>query len=1471
MVAMSPATARAQPQAGGQDRWAALREQQAAHWTNEEGLPQAAVTALAQDSLGFLWVGTQGGLARFDGQRFRAFTADPGNPDALPDGWVTTLFVDRQGDLWVGTAGGAVLRHLPDSGLFARLPGTPEASPVTGIAEDGDGRLFVGTRNGLLVREQGSAELSPVPGALGSRQVLGLAWTGERRLLVGTAAGLFRQTPQGAFVPVDGPWRNGGLEVAIAPPLPEGQVWGRYVRDSTMTLFRLDASGVLAGSVDLPEEVTRRVAGNLAAASLGDGRTLVYPGSGTPLLLRDGKAPEPAVPPWSRRALAETRALLRDRSGLVWVGSSTGLRRINPANAAFAPLRPWAGTLPDGAGGEVTATLPWQGGLLVAVQGVGINHLDPIGGLQPLLGVGRGGLPAEATVHRLLALDDAIVAATDRGLFRFVPGNGVGQGTGEMVGMPGLGPGIPVNDVARLGNTLYVATAGRGVWVTDTGLSTGRPLAESLRSQDIQALHADPGGRLWIGGRQGFWLFRQADGVLAPLPRDPADPSALPPAPVTAIATDGEGRLWVGTQGAGVAQQVGWKGNRPLFRRLDRASGFPLDGVADILPDCDGKVWVAGDGLARIDPATLETRRFGRDDGVPGRALQPLSASRTGGCELAFGQAGGVLLVRPDQVGTWAYQPPVLLLGAWVDGRPAPPGDRLTLLPGSRGFEVEFAALDYAGPGSLRYRHRLEGFDPDWVPSGAERRRATYTNLSPGDYRLRVEATNKDGIWSPAALTLAVRVLPAWYQTAQAQVAGTLLGSGLLAWLWVALSRRRTLALVRRKRELEALVAQSTTELRFQAARLAAANTALVKVGDLGREVAASLELEEVCRVLHERLAESTQVDIFGVALLDRARQRLSYVYYMEHDHRESPSYPLDHPTSLAARCLREGAEVMILDGVEAGNAPQHTLQAKTVVFRPLVHQGQTYGCITIQSQKADAFDEQALEMFRSAATFAAGAIANALAFGRVEAAEAAIRSLMDNVDQGLLTIGPDLAVGDQCSAACAPILGRQPAGRAIDQLLYPGGGGQAADLRATLASIFRETRDFTRQLKLGLLPTEFMIGKRTVQAVYKWLPDTGRLMLVLSDVTENRILAEAVERERRRLEMIVLAVSESREFIDLVQDYQDFITRQLPGLIAAVGDGGGELEMRELYRRIHTYKGLLNQFSFQHSPRTLHQVEERLAKEKDWNLFRARFVLQPERLTTELEHDLSSIESTLGEGYLRSGGVVNLPTDRVRALEEMAHRLLAGEAWRAGPPELRRLLLALVDLRSLDLRASLSLHVRAAQALAERLEKDLAPIYVQGESVLLPPDRYADFLRSLVHVFRNAVDHGIESPDERLEAGKPAAGHITCSIRDVGNELELSIGDDGRGIDRAALEGKLAAVGLDAAGWSLADLVFHEGLSSRDQATEISGRGIGLAAVRAELERVGGRVMVSSEPGQGTLFLFHIPQVRRQSDPMAA
>jgi signal transduction histidine kinase/CheY-like chemotaxis protein len=259
--------------------------------------------------------------------------------------------------------------------------------------------------------------------------------------------------------------------------------------------------------------------------------------------------------------------------------------------------------------------------------------------------------------------------------------------------------------------------------------------------------------------------------------------------------------------------------------------GLPNANLDSLLMGKDGFVWAStDDGLARIDPRSLAVKRIQAADGVYFATYWTHSGAATPQGELVFGALGGITVVRPDAYRPRASTPPMAVTRVELGGKPAPApvvadsGELrpLVVAPDANSLTVEFAALDYAAPETVRYSYRLDGYDQHWMETDAAHRTAAYTNLPPGRYKLRLRGTGPDGRWMSRTLDLPVQVLPAWWQTGLfrlAVVAAALVVSAALVY-W------RTSAQRRHRCRLERLVEERTAQLREQTELALAANQA---------------------------------------------------------------------------------------------------------------------------------------------------------------------------------------------------------------------------------------------------------------------------------------------------------------------------------------------------------------------------------------------------------------------------------------------------------------------------------------------------------------------------------------------------------------------------------------------------------------------------------------------------------------------
>jgi PAS domain S-box-containing protein len=485
------------------------------------------------------------------------------------------------------------------------------------------------------------------------------------------------------------------------------------------------------------------------------------------------------------------------------------------------------------------------------------------------------------------------------------------------------------------------------------------------------------------------------------------------------------------------------------------------------------------------------------------------------------------------------------------------------------------------------------------------------------------------------------------------------------------------------------------------------------------------------------------------------------------------------------------------------------------------------------------------------------------------EARREQVASLLDNSGQGFLSFGSDLVVEAECSRACEAMLGMSPAGRNAAEVFFHDDPAKADLFCTTISSVLAESDSSIRESMLSLLPAEILRDDVLLKAEYKAL-DNGKFMVVLTDITAEHRMAAMLQSERSHLELIVKAVSDSRNFFDTINGFRDFLAMDLPRLLN--GAVAPRVIAKELYREIHTYKGLLNQFSFPSTPGVLHEIESGLsgALSLGDGLTAGKLsdLVPPAALQISFDTDLAILSSALGEEFLAHGESFILSESQALQLEKLAARLLRGETIDTSVAEIRHLLTEVGTLRKVSFRDVLTGFDGLVTQTAQSLEKEVAPIVVVGGAdVWIDPQAYRPFLRSLVHVFRNAVTHGIESPETRWEAEKDDAGKITCSVAVTDQAIKLSIADDGGGIDHETLRQRVVAAGI----YSVSDvralpddeitrLIFMDNISTQQEVTALAGRGVGLAALLSETINMGGEVVVKTVAGQGTEFLFTLP-----------
>ena len=702
------------------------------NWSTVDGLPDTTVRAITQDRDGYLWVGTAGGIARFDGIRFRSFTT--GNTPALVSDSIYDLAEDGAGRLWFATTHGLAVRENDGFRWYDATDG-PGRTSVFGIAADRSGRVWVQARNGIL-RHDGN-RFEPI---LVDPSVLQFIVDPSGQIWAGGPKGVGRWNGT-SFDPVPGTASVDSMTVD-----GKGRIW--------MLRFPNDLSVLEAGKVRPMPSPGPGWFQALSALPSGDVWVGARVGNES-VRYRDDAVHR--VDASDGLHGARPICFFEDRGGSLWIGANRGgLFRLREPRLKLYKT----GTdLPPGAVLSVAADS--AGTIHIGTMGAGLLSFDG-NRFQPL-SVGDPLSPLFLATSVVGALGGGVWTGVQYGSLR----RWTDQGLSEPVGRP-VGTRALLKD--RSGR-LWRGTFSSGLDCHESGVIRTYTTTNGLSSDSITALAEARDGLIWAGTEQG--LHRIEDTKITRF--GVAD--GLGHAWVRSLCVDSQGVLWVGTAGGGLSA---WKEDR--FVTLGVTHGLPNARVDLLLDDGHQNLWVGTpSGLMRLSLAdlrqfvlgkvrTVHGALFGAEDGLPvpqfGTGFHPAAVAAPDG-KLWFCSDSGVVMIDPARLHDPAPAPKVHIEEVWTDGTRVPPvlaRREVVLPPGSERLEIFYTGLEFSAPDRVRFRYRLEPYDEDWVDAQGQRS-ARYSKLKPGTYRFRVDAANNDGTWSAPLDGLTVTVEPEFWQT----------------------------------------------------------------------------------------------------------------------------------------------------------------------------------------------------------------------------------------------------------------------------------------------------------------------------------------------------------------------------------------------------------------------------------------------------------------------------------------------------------------------------------------------------------------------------------------------------------------------------------------------------------------------------------------------------------------------------------
>jgi signal transduction histidine kinase/ligand-binding sensor domain-containing protein/CheY-like chemotaxis protein/HPt (histidine-containing phosphotransfer) domain-containing protein len=753
------------------------------NWQIPDGLPQSSAQAVARTPDGYLWIGTQEGLARFDGIHFTVFDSD--NEPAIPSKNITALFTDRTGHLWIGTRSGVAVFA---AGHFGAVQGEGAVAHayVRAMAQGAGNRVWVGTENGLFKIDDGHASAFAAADGLSDSRVRALLEDRDGSLWVGTESGLMR-------------WNGNHFETL------------HFARDDheSATALLADTDGTVWVGTD-SGALYRTVSGHFAEVA-PPGRL----GSGIRVLMRDREGSlwiatrGGGLVRWhdggfdvlngEKFADTDLRSVLEDDEGSLWIGSyGSGLLRMRDVKFVSA------GHAEGLQGDSLWSITPRKaGGVWVGADGGVSSYAD--GRFQHIAGP-RG---HENVAARAVLEDDA------QNLWVGTEGAGVYR-----VGLDGTkvfnrGAGLSGDTVAALmqdsRGRIWVGTSDGLDRIEHDQVTSMLSLLPGTSRASVHLIYQDRGGRIWVGTEtQGLFII-DANGTQHLTRGD-----GLPADWVISIYEDARGLIWLGTtDGLAVWNHGRVTSLAPLAAPLRET-------IMQMLEDGSHHLWLSTNkGLMSVPLAALDAALaqgtpplfhvYGLVEGL--RSAEFDGGNTSPGCrtpdgKLWFPGIHDLVSFDPEHVRLNKVPPLVHLERVLVDGVSLPLEDGVAVPAGRHQWEFQYTSLSLLAPQRTTFRYRLEGFDTDWIDAGT-RRSAYYSQLPPGHYTFRVTATNNDGVWSRAGADFSFRLKPHFYQTWWFVLLCVLAAAAAIyAWYRLRMGRLRGLA-----QELSAQVAARTQDL----------------------------------------------------------------------------------------------------------------------------------------------------------------------------------------------------------------------------------------------------------------------------------------------------------------------------------------------------------------------------------------------------------------------------------------------------------------------------------------------------------------------------------------------------------------------------------------------------------------------------------------------------------------------------------
>ncbi|MBC8053666.1 MAG: response regulator [Sphingobacteriaceae bacterium] len=757
------------------------------HLTTASGLSQSSVTCIAKDKTGFMWFGTQDGLNKFDGYKFKIYRNVSGDSSSLPYNHIKSLLVDKSGKLWVGTLNGGLAAYDERSDAFDTYGG----GPIFCLYEDKKRVLWVGTFHELYImdRRQNKLVLAETHD-IKYRAVRNVTITcvfedRKNNLWIGTKNGLYMSARGSKQIKLfrAGSAKNPGLvndNITAVLEDKKGRLW--VGSSGGINLYDYQKDDFSATSILSSDRVS--IGGPVTSLYLNNDNK-IWVGKENCLGLFDpDKLTFTAYRTDTQDAQSlnnnSVYSLFLDNQQILWIGTYFGGINKYDKNRAF--VRHYKVHNPGTRRININSVTAFaddaRGNVWIGTEEGGVFSWDSFTNtFKPMdirqKGISRAKYTALA-LHKSRNHETLWIGTYGMGVFQLNLKSGKLQEYSTANGR--LTHNAVYSILEDSNGRIWVGTNGGGLNLIHpaTGHSEyfiNKNNQNSLINNDIRCLAEDEKGQIWIGTYGGI-------SVLNPNSRKfhhfSKYNSGLRQDVIYALFLDSHNTMWAGTMGGGLSR---YNRRNKEFKSFFVKNGLSNDIVNSIVEDKNGQLWIStSNGVNRFNRANQTFTTFLYQDGLKTNEFTRGAGYRSASGEIFFGSIDGFNIFSPDKIIVNKFVPPVVITSFQLpdDSRPEQTTKVKLLNSINDGpvrlnynqsvFTINFAALSYSEPEKNQYACRLEGFDKDWRSLGYERN-VTYTNLAPGEYLFRVKAANSDGIWNNNGTTLRIIITPPFWRT----------------------------------------------------------------------------------------------------------------------------------------------------------------------------------------------------------------------------------------------------------------------------------------------------------------------------------------------------------------------------------------------------------------------------------------------------------------------------------------------------------------------------------------------------------------------------------------------------------------------------------------------------------------------------------------------------------------------------------